>query len=179
MSSPTARESSQLARRIALVALVMVLTAAIGTPLLARRHSAVPQPVAFNHRWHTQDLQLTCDFCHKYVRLGAHSGLPGEETCGMCHSTPQGDSEEAARVTELLEAGEPLRFNKLFGLPSHVFYTHRRHVAIGEIECAVCHGDIADTERPPERPLVDVDMDFCIDCHEERDVTTDCNACHR
>ena len=179
MSSPTAREPSRPARRLALVALVMVLTAAIGTPLLARRHSAVPQPVAFNHLWHTQDLQLTCDFCHKYVRLGAHSGLPDEDTCVMCHATPQGDSEEAARVTELLEAGEPLVFKKLFGLPDHVFYTHRRHVVIGEVECAECHGDIASTERPPERPLVAMDMGFCMDCHSERDVTNDCTACHR
>jgi hypothetical protein len=97
----------------------------------------------------------------------------------MCHSTPQGDSEEAARVTELLEAGEPLTFKKLFGLPDHVFYTHRRHVVIGEVECVECHGDIATTERPPERPLVEMDMEFCMACHTERGVTNDCTACHR
>jgi hypothetical protein len=148
-------------------------------PLLAWRHSAVPQPIQFNHRKHTQDLQLTCDFCHKSVNTSAHSGLPGEETCGLCHSTLQGESDEAARVTALLEAGEPVRFNKLFGLPEHVFYTHRRHVALGAVECLDCHGDIANTERPPERPLVRVDMDFCMDCHSQREVSNDCNACHR
>jgi hypothetical protein len=159
-----------------------VLMAAIGFVAgrgFLRPTENVLQPIAFNHLWHTQDLQLTCDFCHEYVRQGAHSGLPSEETCAMCHSTPQGDSEEAARVTELLEAGEPLVFKKLFGLPDHVFYTHRRHVVIGEVECAQCHGDIANTESPPERPLVTVDMAFCMDCHTERDVTNDCTACHR
>lgn len=97
----------------------------------------------------------------------------------MCHRTPQGDSAEAARVTDLLEAGDPLRFNKLFRLPDHVFYTHRRHVGIAELECADCHGAIAETERPPERALVPVSMDSCMDCHREHGLTLDCNACHR
>jgi hypothetical protein len=97
----------------------------------------------------------------------------------MCHRAPQGDSAEAARVTELLEAGDPLRFNKLFRLPDHVFYTHRRHVGIAELECSNCHGAIAETERPPDRALVRVSMDSCMDCHRERGQTLDCNACHR
>ncbi len=82
-------------------------------------------------------------------------------------------------MTELLEAGDPLRFNKLFQLPDHVFYTHRRHVGIAELECANCHGAIAETERPPERALVRVSMDSCMDCHREQGQTLDCNACHR
>jgi predicted CXXCH cytochrome family protein len=97
----------------------------------------------------------------------------------MCHGVRQGTSEEAARVTDLLSEGDALRFNKLFQMPSHVFYTHRRHVGIGELECENCHGAIGDTERPPARALVNVDMDFCIDCHREQGQTLDCNACHR
>lgn len=158
---------------------VTILLVAAGGSLLARARPPVVQPVPFSHLKHTQELQLGCDFCHKYVRTGAHSGLPGAETCSICHSAPQGDSEEAARLTELLGAGEPLQFTKLFRLPDHVFYTHRRHVAIGEIACETCHGGIAETERPPTRPLVDIGMSFCVDCHLERDVTDDCTACHR
>jgi predicted CXXCH cytochrome family protein len=60
-----------------------------------------------------------------------------------------------------------------------VYYTHRRHAGIGELECENCHGAIADTERPPERALVRVTMEFCMDCHREREQTLDCNACHR
>ncbi len=82
-------------------------------------------------------------------------------------------------MTELISAGDPLRFTKLFTLPDHVFYTHRRHVGLGELECANCHGEIADTERPPPRALVQVTMDFCMDCHREQGQTLDCTACHR
>lgn len=156
-----------------------ILVVALTLVLAVNRSPAVPQPIAFNHRLHIEDEDLDCDFCHEYVRVGAHAGLPDAEICAECHDTPQGDSEEAARVTALIEQGEPLRFNKLFSLPDHVFYTHRRHVAIGELECLQCHGSIAETERPPERPLVSMSMESCMDCHREQGETLDCNACHR
>ncbi len=161
---------------VAGVGVVVVLSAAL---LFAIPSSPIEQPIAFNHLKHTQDLELSCEFCHKYVKTGAHAGLPDEQTCRMCHSSPQGTSEEAAKVTELLTAGEPIRFNKLFGLESHVFYTHGRHAGIAELECSTCHGAIAETERPPKRALVKVDMDFCLDCHREQGQSLDCVACHR
>ncbi len=162
---------------VAAVALVLIFVVVL--PLLARRGPAVPQPVEFNHRKHTEDLGLNCEFCHKYVRTGAHAGLPDAETCTICHQTPQGESREAARVTELLAEGDPLHFNKLFRLADHVFYTHRRHAGIAELECETCHGPIAQTLRPPRRPLVRITMDHCMDCHRERAETLDCVACHR
>ncbi len=161
------------------VALAVLVLVAVSLVVGLRRGPPVPQPIAFNHRKHTEDLGLNCEFCHAYVKKGAHAGLPGAETCSVCHTSPQGTSEEAARVTELLTQGDPLRFNKLFRLAPHVFYTHRRHVAIAELECATCHGAIAGTERPPRRALVQVDMDFCMDCHREQQQTLECNACHR
>lgn len=162
--------------------LLLLVSAAIVTlvgGLATRKSPPVPQPIAFNHLRHTGDMGLACDLCHKYVRKGAHAGLPEASTCSMCHSSQQGESAESARVTELLEAGDPLRFNKLFQLADHVFYTHRRHVGIAELECSACHGAIAQTERPPERALRKVTMESCIDCHRERGQTLECNACHR
>lgn len=139
----------------------------------------VSQPVAFNHRLHTEDLELECESCHPYVRAGAHAGLPEDDVCRMCHGSPQGESEESARVTEILTAGGTLRFRKLFVLPDNVFYTHRRHVGIADLECSNCHGSIAQTERSPARPLVRMTMNACMDCHRDTGHTLDCNACHR
>jgi hypothetical protein len=165
--------------RWGVLTLAIVLTVAIGFTLIAQGAPPVPQPVAFNHLKHTEDLKLNCEFCHAYLKDGAHAGLPGARTCRMCHTTPQGTSAEAARVTTLIEQGDPLIFNKLFRLAPHVFYTHRRHVGIAELECYICHGNIAETERPPDRALVKIDMDFCMDCHRDAGQTLDCNACHR
>ena len=166
-------------RRSVHVGVILVLLIAVVVPLAARLGGAVPQPVAFNHLKHTQELGLSCEFCHVYVRAGAHPGLPDATTCSACHGTRLGTSEEAAKVTSLIEADDPIHFNKLFKLPDHVFYTHRRHVGIAELECETCHGAIAETERPPERPLVQISMDFCMDCHREQEQSLDCNACHR
>jgi len=173
------RDTRGRVRPYLVLALGIALIAAVVLPVIALGSSRVPQPVAFNHLKHTQDLGLGCEFCHPYARTRAHSGLPDVTTCSMCHTSPQGTSAEAARVTELITAGDLLRFNKLFRMPDHVFYTHRRHVAIAELSCETCHGDIAHTERPPVRALVKVDMDFCLDCHRKQGATLDCNACHR
>lgn len=167
-------------KRLLLAATIVVALVAVGVPALrARSVSPVPQPIDFSHRKHTVDLQLGCEFCHKYFQTSAHSGLPGAETCGICHTVVLGTSPEAAKLTDLLQKGEPLRFNKLFRLPDYVFYTHRRHVALGKLDCTNCHGGIADTDSPPGRPLVQIRMVFCVSCHKARGVTTDCTACHR
>jgi hypothetical protein len=135
--------------------------------------------VAFNHLKHTKDLGLDCQTCHQQVSTGAHAGLPDAATCRLCHEAKQGTSPEAARVTALLAGGDPLRFNKLFRLPPHVYYSHRRHVGIAKLECPNCHGDIAMTQRPPGRPLVGIKMNFCLDCHRAKGQSLDCVSCHR
>lgn len=176
---PTVRLRVQRGRAHYGLPLLALLLAAVVLLLVVKAGAPVPQPVAFNHRKHTQDLGLQCELCHPYVRTGAHAGLPGVETCSICHLARQGTSEEAARITELITQGAPLQFNKLFRLPAHVFYTHRRHAGIAQLECVNCHGAIAETERPPDRPLVSISMGFCLDCHRRRGQTLDCNACHR
>ena len=139
----------------------------------------VTQPIAFNHRKHTRDLQLDCELCHPYVKTGHHPGLPSLETCAMCHQNRQGTSAEAAKVTAYVTSGRPLVFRKLFSLAPYVFYTHRRHVGIAQLACRNCHGDIALTTTPPRSPLVRVRMALCLDCHRRMHQTTDCIACHR
>ena len=164
-------------RRLVLILAALVLVAAAARALSMGRE--VAQPIAFNHRKHTQDLELGCELCHSRVRTGAHPGLPALETCAMCHQARLGTSAEAARVTELVTSGRPLVFAKLFRLPAHVLYTHRRHVGIANLECRNCHGDIALTTTPPKRPLVRITMAYCLDCHRRSGQSTDCIACHR
>ncbi len=159
-------------------AALVVLAAAIAAGA-AVATGGVGQPIAFNHRLHTQQLKLECELCHPYVKTGHHPGLPTLETCAMCHQTPQGKSAEAAKVTEYVTSGRPLVFRKLFSLAPYVFYTHRRHVGIAQLECRNCHGDIALTTTPPRRPLVRIRMSLCLDCHRRMHQTTDCIGCHR
>lgn len=136
------------------------------------------QPVEFNHRLHVEDLGLGCTDCHAYYQEETFSGLPAADACSFCHEEAQGEDPEEAKLARLLAEGRPLEWQPLFRQPSHVFYSHRRHVAVAGLECAACHGSIAASESPP-RTVETLDMDGCIACHEQQGVDDDCTSCHR
>lgn len=160
-----------------------LLCLVIGTAATLRRgapasDARIVQPIVFDHKKHVQDLELECSACHPYYQTETFSGLPGPEICALCHLEPQGESPEEMKLVDVLKSGAPLEWKPLFQQPAHVFYSHRRHVAVAGIACSVCHGDIAESARPPEQ-VVRLTMDDCVRCHEEQGASTDCTACHR
>ena len=148
-----------------------------GGRILLRPASSIAQPIAFDHSIHVE--MIDCLDCHAYYEEAEHSGLPMLSDCMVCHEEPQGESAEEQRVRELAESGQDDVFVKLFRMPDNVQYSHRRHVGVAGLECVTCHGPIAETSAPPEEPLVRITMDFCINCHEQQEASTDCTACHR
>jgi hypothetical protein len=86
---------------------------------------------------------------------------------------------EEAKLEKYAEAGEEIPWVRISSLASHVYFSHQRHVVLEEIQCATCHGDIAETVALPDRPAKAFTMDFCMDCHEASQATLDCLACHR
>lgn len=144
---------------------------------------AVVQPIPFNHRIHKEN-GLTCDFCHEGVREGAHAGIPRVVACMNCHETDITENPAAKPYIEAVRRhanqATEIPWVQLYSLPAHVYYTHRRHVAIAGFECAQCHGDIGERVTPAERPIAQtLNMDTCMDCHEARGVDNDCAWCHR
>ena len=140
--------------------------------------AAVSQPIQFNHRKHVKDNGLECTTCHEFVNTGKHAGLPSLSTCEGCHAEPMTKSSEEQKLVKLIAAKSPTSFNKLFRLPDHAYYSHRRHVAVAGLKCETCHGGIADSTAPPRYPLVTITMDTCKNCHAASKVTTDCTDCH-
>ncbi len=69
-------------------------------------------------------------------------------------------------------------------LSQFVHFPHNRHVVSGELECQECHGEIQ--RMPQVYQFASLKMGWCVSCHEqstykdepERQVTTDCTACH-
>lgn len=167
------------ARRIVIGLAALVLAAAgfAGGRTLLRPSEEIAQPIAFSHKKHVD--VADCDTCHQFYAEGAHSGLPSLSTCMMCHEEPQTDSPEEELVRSLAEAGREDVFRKLFRLADHTFYSHRLHVTVAGLECEACHGGIAESDAPPQTPLVRIDMDFCLDCHQQRGASTSCTRCHR
>ncbi len=139
----------------------------------------VAQPIQFNHRKHVKDVGVECPACHEHYATSEHSGLPSLSTCEGCHSTPLTKSAEEQRLLALIARGDRPAFRKLFRMPDHVHYSHRRHVVAGGLTCETCHGAIADTTVPPVAPLQRITMATCVTCHTERGVSTDCTKCHR
>jgi hypothetical protein len=52
-------------------------------------------------------------------------------------------------------------------------------VTLGKIGCQSCHGKMEELSSPPTSPAVNIiDMDNCMDCHENNQVNNDCLTCH-
>ncbi len=160
------------------VSLAVVAIVVAGARLVLGRPSS-SQPIAFNHRAHTQDLGLDCVDCHQHVLSGHRATIPNLAVCADCHEEAQTESAEEALLVASIERGEPIPWLRVTWVPSDVYFSHRRHAAIAEIPCATCHGEVKDREQPLTRPLVRLTMDGCIDCHQQRGVSSDCIACHR
>jgi hypothetical protein len=168
-------------RRAVALGFVVFLVAGAGAVVLRGGpppERPVDQPIEFNHKKHVKDLDLACTTCHAFYEKESFSGLPGADVCASCHAEAQGKSEEEAKLVKLLGSGAALTWKPLFRQPPHVAYSHRRHVVVAKLECASCHGAVAETSVPPRR-VRRLAMDDCVGCHLEKGVSTDCTACHR
>jgi len=161
---------------LATVAVFFVALTAVGFALSDRPHE---QPYPFNHAIHTA--KAGCVTCHVGVRSGDRAGLPDLTFCAGCHATvPWKDATTEQQASwQAARAGEAQPFERLYRLPSHVYFSHRRHVVLAAIECERCHGAMGERTTPPAFPLVALRMRDCVDCHASEGVTTDCTACHR
>lgn len=152
--------------------------AAMGARLAWSRTDPIVQPVQFNHKVHATE-GLECGNCHALFAREAASGRPSLRTCAKCHTEAAGESAEEAKVVEYVASGREIPWQRLYRVPPDVYFSHRRHVTLGGLTCETCHGSIGEMAAPPERPLTQLSMTFCTDCHGSRGITNDCLACHR
>lgn len=137
------------------------------------------QPVAFNHNLHISDLEMDCSDCHLYVMNSRKATLPDKNVCIDCHEEPLGESAEEQKLVSLLQSEQELMWKRIYVLPKHVYFSHFRHVTLGQIGCLNCHGEMKKLTSPPTKQAVNVsDMNFCLDCHDEKQVSNDCLTCH-
>ncbi len=137
----------------------------------------IKQPLAFNHKIHAEN-GLECVDCHFYFEVQATSGRPAIEVCSGCHEEPLGESKEEEKLMEYINAGKEIDWQRLYSVPEDVYFSHQRHVVLGELDCKLCHGSIGESLQPPSKPRK-ITMKMCMKCHEEREVNNDCISCHR
>ncbi len=137
------------------------------------------QPIRYNHEKHIQQADLECLDCHKNVETSARASIPNIETCSECHDDPEDENEEIRKVASYVEEGKRIPWKQVNVVPDYAFFSHRRHVVLAEITCETCHGNVSSMATPFSEPYQEINMDWCMDCHEERKASSDCYACHR
>ena len=135
----------------------------------------VRQPLQFNHQAHKD---IDCSGCHEGVTQAASAGLPKLEVCMTCHETAVTKSPEEEKIRTFARQRKEPEWQRLFKQPSHVFYSHRRHVEMAKLDCRECHGNIGESTTPPQA-VRNLSMSGCISCHHDKGVQADCIDCHR
>lgn len=158
---------------------ILLAIFAAGTVILMnRRVSPVIQPISFNHEKHISEAGLECGDCHELFKTLPAAGFPAREKCEECHSEPLTENPEENKIQDYISENREIEWKRITELPGHVYFSHRRHITLGEIGCQECHGDMSVRTSPPENPVVKMSMDRCMKCHEERRINNDCLACH-
>jgi hypothetical protein len=135
------------------------------------------QPIEFPHETHTEDIGVTCDYCHSGVATGPVAGIPSTNVCMGCHNDVATDTPRIQMLTEFAKRGEDVPWERVYGFyeEAHVRFNHAPHVR-AEVDCAACHGDL--TTMTVAQRVVEHTMGFCIDCHRQKQASNDCMVCH-
>jgi hypothetical protein len=107
---------ADLTRR--LLTIILLVGLAISSLVLVRRLMSYPlpgsqqgyepeQPLAFSHRQHAGDMQISCVYCHIGAESSRHAGIPSANTCMTCHRFVT--ASQKAMLQELLDARKEKR----------------------------------------------------------------------
>lgn len=162
--------------------IIIVVCLIIIIPLfykIADKPHTLRQPIDFNHQLHVKENGMGCTDCHNQVKIHQRATIPGNENCANCHEEAMTDTMAEKKLLSYIKEKIEIPWRRIYQVPDHVFFSHRQHVAIGNISCETCHGNIQDLRTPPKYPLVAPSMENCMKCHEQKHITNDCLSCHR
>ena len=173
------RETIRNNSKLFLLAVTAIFVIALVWMALGTRRT-ITQPISYNHKLHIEEVELNCIDCHIYVENMPSATIPNTKFCMDCHADePMSDSPEEVKLLKYIKEGQSIPWQKIYSVPDHVYFSHRRHVTIGEIDCSECHGNVQELTEPAPYPIWVPTMNNCINCHKENKVTYDCLTCHR
>ena len=169
-------------------AYLVVILAVIGLAIYAvialttyssSSNAASQQPIAFSHKTMVS-LGIDCQFCHADARRSEAAGMPSVEKCMGCHKVVDPTNPIIEQVAAYWEKGQPIPWVRVNQLPRFVYFSHEVHVTVAKLDCATCHGDVADEDIA--QPIPNLNMGWCLHCHEQQanaKQLTDCVICHQ
>lgn len=176
-------------------ALVLLVVLAVGAFTVGPfGGGGIEQPIAFPHDVHAGTNQIPCMYCHTSADRSVDAGIPSVQVCAGCH-IPGGvpmiaaDSTEVKKLVAYWREQKPIPWVRIYDLPDHAHFPHMRHVN-ADVQCQECHGPVetmseievwdggtANRRYGVAKPNT-LQMGWCVDCHREREVRTDCFVCH-
>lgn len=148
-------------------------------PAASMPTSPGPDPsssVPFDHTVHAGQFEMPCLSCHVYANQSSMAGLPSVRKCMGCHKFVAKDKPAVQALAALFEAGQAPRWQRVTQVPDFIYFSHRAHVRRG-VECAECHGDVKQMKEVTAAKQLT--MGFCLDCHKQREATSECVSCHK
>lgn len=133
------------------------------------------QPLPFNHKRHTLEHKIPCEYCHSGARRSPVAGIPSLNTCIGCHKFVATDKGPIKLLTERYQTNQPLKWTKVHDLPDFVRFSHQVHV-LAKISCQECHGAVE--QMGVASQVAPLQMGWCVECHREKKATIACLACH-
>jgi hypothetical protein len=137
--------------------------------------AAPAQPIAFNHKLHVQTAKMSCNDCHEPRGNGTALAIPQPAKCMRCHASIATDKPDIQRLAEAAKNEDPIRWVRVYRVPSFVTFSHNTHTAAGST-CEECHGPVA--ERTAITLEKDTSMGSCIGCHQAKGAPATCDTCH-
>jgi len=143
--------------------------------LLGLRREPV-QPIAFTHTVHLAN-GLECDNCHMGTDSGPQASLPSVKFCMSCHMVIAVDRPEIKKIAAYQARGEEIPWVRVYDYDAlaHVRFNHAPHIR-AQVACSTCHGDM--NKQTTAKRVVDLNMGYCISCHQQRKASVECVTCH-
>jgi hypothetical protein len=160
----------------AALAVLVSIGAFIFTVRSAGQEPSPAQPLHFSHRLHAGDYDIPCLYCHAAARRSAVAGVPSVRRCMGCHANVGQDKAEVQKLAGYWSRQEAIPWIKVYDVPDFVYFSHKRHV-LAQIGCDVCHGAVQTMDTLTK--VGTFSMQRCVQCHQERQASTDCLVCHK
>lgn len=141
-----------------------------GTPHLSPVYGPA-RASAFDHARHAAK-GITCDRCHGGAAKSTSAAdnlLPAEAVCRGCHVADAAQAPVGIPALPDIPARPAL-------LPAGVKFNHALHLQRG-VACGLCHAGVEDAKAWRAEDHLP-SMALCLGCHDGKQATSRCAACH-
>jgi hypothetical protein len=156
------------------------------------------QPIAFSHRMHAGELQISCLYCHTGAERSPHAGLPASNICMNCHRfvtapfevvrAEAEEAQQARRPPRRIVSPEMLKLYDALGLDGQIqtdpgkpqrpiawlkvhnlpAYTRFDHHAHVHAGVECASCHGAVEKMDRVEQVSDLSMGWCVNCHREK-----------